>query len=164
MKYFIVLFIIIANSLHPIVLIESKVNKKYILQSQKLIYTLEFIGDTGLFKVQGLNEEEINDFKIINKKEEIETTHRERTQLITKYKITYTLSPLRNGKLHIPELEARYYEIESGNRLIPKIEKLNQYNILVFKNWFSIIFILQWVIIILIIIFILKVIKKGAKK
>ncbi len=164
MKYFIVLFIIIANSLHPIVLIESKVNKKYILQSQKLIYTLEFIGDTGLFKVQGLNEEEINDFKIINKKEEIETTHRERTPLITKYKITYTLSPLRNGKLHIPELEARYYEIESGNRLIPKIEKLNQYNILVFKNWFSIIFILQWVIIILIIIFILKVIKKGAKK
>ena len=72
------------------------------------------------------------------------------------YKITYTLKPITKGKLKIPELEARYYNIERRNSLVPEEEIIKEYDIRVFSSWFILIMIGQWIVILLIAFLIYK--------
>lgn len=157
MKYFVfLLLILIGNILYPIVIIEGKVNKKNIYKWQNIEYSLTFTGDAGSFKAEGLNENAISDFEVVNKRVESETTAKDgqNQSVISTYKILYTLKPISKGNLKIPELEARYYEIRNGNNLIPNLipheEPLKEYRIRVFGNLFLIIAILEWLIIIFI--------------
>lgn len=152
MKYYIFLILIIfANILYPLVIVEGKINKKNIYKWQTIKYSLEFIGDSETFKAEGLNENAISDFKVIKKEIESELSAKENNEAISKYKIIYTLKPIRKGKLKIPELEAQYYEIRNGNNLIPKEEPLRGYKIRVFGNYFLIITIIEYLILILIV-------------
>ena len=164
MRYYIILLILfISGTIFPIVSVEGKVNRKSIYKWQNIKYTLTFTGDGNSFKAEGLDENSISDFEIINKRIESETIDKENTDIKTIYKIIYTLNPINKGKLKIPELEARYYELERGNNLIPNEEPLNKYNIRVFGNSFLIIMIGQWVLIVLIVYLLYKFIKKQHK-
>ena len=147
---------VITNVLYPIVIVEEKVNKKSIYEWQNIEYSLLFTGDAGKFKVEGLNENAISDFEVINKKVESETIHKDNEVPTMNYKITYTLKPITKGKLKIPELEARYYNIERGNSLVPEEEMIREYDIRVFSSWFILIMIGQWIIIFLIAFLIYK--------
>ena len=147
---------VITNVLYPIVIVEEKVNKKSIYEWQNIEYSLLFKGDAGKFKVEGLNENAISDFEVINKKVESETIHKDNEVPTMNYKITYTLKPITKGKLKIPELEARYYNIERGNSLVPEEEIIREYDIRVFSSWFILIMIGQWIIIFLIAFLIYK--------
>ena len=155
-KYYIFLIMVITNVLYPIVIVEEKVNKKSIYEWQNIEYSLLFTGDAGKFKVEGLNENAISDFEVINKKVESETIHKDNEVPTMNYKITYTLKPITKGKLKIPELEARYYNIERGNSLVPEEEIIREYDIRVFSSWFILIMIGQWIIIFLIAFLIYK--------
>ena len=132
---------------------------KNIYKWQTIKYSLEFIGDAETFKAEGLNENAISDFKVIKKEIESELSAKENNEAISKYKIIYTLKPIRKGKLKIPELEAQYYEIRNGNNLIPKEEPLRGYKIRVFGNYFLIITIIEYLILILIVFLTYKHIK-----
>ncbi len=155
-KYYIFLIIIMTNVLYPIVIVEEKVNKKSIYEWQTIEYSLLFTGDAGKFKVEGLNENAISDFEVVNKKIESETIHKDNEISTMNYKITYTLKPITKGKLKIPELEARYYNIERGNSLVPEEEIIKEYDIRVFSSWFILIMIGQWIVILLIAFLIYK--------
>ena len=155
-KYYIFLIVMMTNILYPIVIVEEKVNKKSIYEWQTIEYSLLFTGDAGKFKVGGLNENAISDFEIINKKIESETIFKDNEISTMNYKITYTLKPITKGKLKIPELEARYYNIERGNSLVPEEENIKDYDIRVFSSWFILVMIGQWVIILLIAFLIYK--------
>ena len=170
MKYYIfLLLIILSNILYPeLIVVEGKINKKNIFKWQNIKYSLEFTGDAGTFKAEGLNENAISDFEVIKKEVEAESSDKENEPSISKYKIIYTLKPIRKGKLKIPELEAQYYEIRNGNNLIPKEEPLKEYKIRVFGNSFLIVMIIEYFIIILIIFLIcryakLKIMKRRTK-
>ena len=89
-KYYIFLIIIMTNVLYPIVIVEEKVNKKSIYEWQTIEYSLLFTGDAGKFKVEGLNENAISDFEVVNKKIESETIHKDNEISTMNYKITYT--------------------------------------------------------------------------
>ncbi|WP_295161655.1 BatD family protein [uncultured Brachyspira sp.] len=155
--------IITANALYPIVIVEEKINKKTMYLWQNLEYSINFTGDADKFKAVGININAISDFEVINEKAEIETIHKENSIASTKHKITYTLKPVRKGKLKIPKLEARYYDIERKNNLIPKEQIIKEYSIRVFTYWFLLIIIGQWGIIILIIFLIYRFIKDQHK-
>jgi len=157
MKYFAFL-LLIGNVLYPMVIIEGKISKRNIYEWQNLEYAIEFTGDAGSFKAEGLNEKAISDFEVINKSIESETIHKENETIIERYKILYVLKPISKGNLKIPELEARYYEVR-GNSLIPKEEPLREYGIRVFGHWFLLVMAAQWLIIILIIFFICRFIR-----
>ena len=163
-KYYIFLIIIMTNVLYPIVIVEEKVNKKSIYEWQTIEYSLLFTGDAGKFKVEGLNENAISDFEVVNKKIESETIHKDNEISTMNYKITYTLKPITKGKLKIPELEARYYNIERGNSLVPEEEIIKEYDIRVFSSWFILIMIGQWIVILLIAFLIYKFIIDKKKK
>ena len=164
MKHYIfLLFILFSNILHSTVIVEGKINKKIIYKWQNIEYTLEFIGDAGTFKVEGLNENAISDFEVINKRVESELTDIENESPISKYKIFYTLKPIGKGKLKIPEIEARYYEIRNDDNyianLVPHEEILEEYQIRVFSYPFLIITIAECLIVFLIIFFVYRAIK-----
>lgn len=154
---------ITVNTLYPIVIVEEKLNKKSAYLWQNLEYTLIYTGDADKFKPEGINTNAISDFEVINEKVEIETIHKENEISTMNYKIIYTLKPLRKGKLKIPTLEARYYNVERGNSLIPKEKVIGNHNIRVFSSWFLLIMIGQWIIIILIAFLIYKFIKDQHK-
>ncbi len=162
-KYYIFLIMIIANTLYPIVIVEEKVNKKSMYLWQNLEYSLIYTGDADKFKAEGINTNAISDFEVINEKVEIETVHKENEIPTMNYKIIYTMKPLRSGKLKIPELEARYYNIERGNSLVPKEQAIGERNIRVFNSWFLLIMIGQWLVIVLIAFLIYKFIKDQHK-
>ncbi|MEI0488809.1 BatD family protein [Brachyspira pulli] len=149
--------------LYPIVIVEEKVNKKSLYMWQNLEYSLYYTGDAGKFKASGINENAISDFEVINKRIETETIHKDSEVVTMNYKITYTLKPLRKGKLKIPELEAAYYNIERGNSLVPEEQLIKEYNIRVFSSWFIIVMVGQWVIILLIAFLIYKFIRDQYK-
>ena len=153
----------ITSMLYPIVIVEEKVNKKSLYMWQNLEYSLYYTGDAGKFKASGINENAISDFEVINKRIETETIHKDSEIATMNYKITYTLKPLRKGKLKIPELEATYYNIERGNSLVPEEQSIKEYNIRVFSSWFIIVMIGQWVIILLIAFLIYKFIRDQYK-
>lgn len=164
MRYYIILLILfINNTVFSMVSVEGNVNKKSIYKWQNIKYTLTFTGDGNSFKAEGLDENSISDFEIINKRIESETIDKDNSDIKTIYKIIYTLKPINKGKLKIPELEARYFELERGNNLIPNEEPLREYNIRVFGNSFLIIMIGQWVLIVLIVYLLYKFIKKQHK-
>ncbi|OEJ16235.1 hypothetical protein BFL38_11900 [Brachyspira hampsonii] len=154
---------ITVNTLYPIVIIEEKVSKKSMYLWQNLEYTLIYTGDADKFKAEGINTNAISDFEVLNERVEIETIHKDNEIPTMNYKIIYTMKPLRNGKLKIPELEARYYNVERGNSLVPKEQMINEYNIRVFSSWFLLIMIGQWVVIILIALLIYKFIRDQYK-
>ncbi|WP_300370515.1 BatD family protein [Brachyspira sp.] len=154
---------IIANTLYPLVIVEEKINKKSIYIWQKLEYTINYTGDADKFKAEGINTNAISDFEVINEKVEIETVHKENEIPTMSCKIIYTMKPVRSGKLKIPELEARYYNVESGNSLVPKEQMIGGYNIRVFNSWFILIMVGQWVIIIFIAFLIYKFIRDQYK-
>ena len=164
MKYYIFLLLIIfSNILHSTIVVEGKINKKIIYKWQNIEYILEFTGDAGAFKVEGLNENAISDFEVINKRVESELSDKENESPISKYKIFYTLKPIGKGKLKIPELEARYYEIRNDNNyianLIPHEEIMEEYQIRVFGYPFLIATITECLIIFLIVFFVYRAIK-----
>ena len=163
-KYYIFLIIMITvNALYPIVIVEEKVNKKSMYLWQNLEYTLTYTGDADKFKPEGINTNAISDFEVLNERVEIETIHKDNEIPTMNYKIIYTMKPLRKGKLKIPELEARYYNIERGNSLVPKEQMIAEHNIRVFSSWFLLIMIGQWIVIILIALLIYKFIKDQHK-
>lgn len=160
-KYYIFLIMIITNVLlYPIVIVEDKVNKKSMYEWENIEYSLLYTGDAGKFKPSGINENAISDFEVINKEIEMETIHKDNEVPTMNYKITYTLKPIRKGKLKIPELEAAYYNVERGNSLVPHEQLIKEYNIRVFSSWFILIMIGQWAVIILIAFLIFKFIKE----
>lgn len=146
------------------VIVEGKINKKIIYKWQTIEYSLEFMGDAQTFKAEGLNETAISDFEVINKRIESELYDKDNQSIISKYKILYTLKPVGKGKLKIPELEARYYEIGNGNNLIPYEEPLKGYQIRVFGYPFLIVMIAECLIILLIIYFVYRAIKSQKFK
>lgn len=163
-KYYIFLIIMITvSTLYPIVIVEEKVNKKNIYQWENIEYSLLYTGDAGKFKAAGINQNAISDFEVINQKIETETIHKDNEIPVMNYKITYTLKPIRKGKLKIPELEAAYYNIERGNSLVPQEQSIKEYNIRVFSSWFILIVIGQWIVILLIAFLIFKFIKDQHK-
>lgn len=165
MKHYIFLILIIfSNILHSMVIVEGKINKKIIYKWQTIEYSLEFMGDVQTFKAEGLNENAISDFEVINKRIESELYDKDNQSIISKYKILYTLKPVGKGKLKIPELEARYYEIGNGNNLIPHEEPLKGYQIRVFGYPFLIVMIAECLIILLIIYFVYRAIKSQKFK
>ncbi len=165
MKHYIFLLLIIfSNILHSMVIVEGKINKKIIYKWQTIEYSLEFMGDAETFKVEGLNENAISDFEVLNKRIESELSDKENQPITSKYKILYTLKPVSKGKLKIPELEARYYEIGNGNNLIPHEEPLKEYQIRVFGYPFLIVMIAECLIILLIIYCVYRAIKSQKIK
>lgn len=158
-KYYIFLIMIIANTLYPVVIVEEKLDKSRMYLWQNLEYSIIYTGDADKFKAEGINTNAISDFEVINERVQIDTVHKENEIPTMTYKIIYTLKPLRKGKLKIPELEARYYNVERGNSLVPKEYTIDEYNIRVFSHWFLLIMIGQWIIIILIAFLIYKFIK-----
>ncbi|WP_295156753.1 BatD family protein [uncultured Brachyspira sp.] len=154
---------IISNALYSIVIVEEKINKKNMYLWQNLEYSLIYTGDADKFKAEGINTNAVSDFEVINEKVEIETIHKENEIPTMNYKIIYTMKPVRSGKLKIPQLEARYYNIERGNSLIPKEQMIDEYNIRVFNFWFLLIIIGQWIIIVLIAFLIYKFVKDQYK-
>ena len=141
------------------IVVEGKINKKIIYKWQNIEYVLEFTGDAGTFKVEGLNENAISDFEVINKRVESELSDKENESPISKYRIFYTLKPIGKGKWKIPQLEARYYEIRNDNslaNLIPHEEIMEEYRIRVFGYPFLIATITACLIISLIVLFVYR--------
>ena len=163
MKHYIFLLLILfSNILHSTIVVEGKINQKIISQWQNLESILEFTGDAGTFKVEGLNENAISDFEVINKRVESELSDKENESPISKYRIFYTLKPIGKGKLKIPQLEARYYEIRNDNslaNLIPHEEIMEEYRIRVFGYPFLIATITECLIISLIVFFVYRAVK-----
>jgi len=156
------LLILFSNILHSTIIVEGKINKKIIYKWQNIEYILEFTGDAGTFKVEGLNENAISDFEVINKRVESELADKENETPISKYRIFYTLKPIGKGKLKIPQLEARYYEIKNDNslaNLIPHEEIMEEYRIRVFGYPFLIATITESLIISLIVLFVYRAVK-----
>lgn len=160
--YFIAFNFFIISNLYSIVLVDNDVSikKNQLYKWSKVYYTVTFQGELYKFKVEGIDEREINDFEILNKTIESTIEHKENQIKILTHSMIYELKPIKTGAVSIPRLIAIYYVVSNDNTLTRNYKELKEVNYYVggFKSIiiFIIIFIAIFIILSSIFLFIRK--------
>lgn len=164
---FFITFIIICPSklLYSNVVVNSFVDKKSIFYFQDIIYTIEIKGEYQTFSFDGIRENDINDFDIINKNVESTITHSDeyKTPLLNK-KIIYTMKPISKGAQRIPALDVKYFTVDENKVLSESSIKLDSILIHVYGNGFLIFSIVSSVLILIIAIVVIITLLQRYKK
>ncbi len=144
------------------VLVDSDVNikKNQLYKWSKIYYTITFEGELYKFKVQGIDEREINDFEILNKTIETTIEDKQGQMKILTHSIIYELKPIKTGAVSIPRLIARYYVVSDDSTLTLSYKELNEVNYYVggFKS--IIIFVVIFIAIFIVLSSIFLIIRK----